>query len=172
MQDNLEFLQWSKRYWDQYYSGTEYDALARRKASGPVSAPAAAPMRSSTTSTTARRPAQPSNTAAARAPRVAGSSIVNGGAASGALREENNTLKETVAGLERERDFYFEKLRNIEVLLQQEVEEKPQLAEEGPEGLIGRLQVILYSTEEGFEIPEEAQGEEVEGAEPGEEETF
>jgi len=131
-------------------------------------------MRSSTTSTTARRPAQPPNTAAARAPRAATSSIVNGGAASSALREENSTLKETVAGLERERDFYFEKLRNIEVLLQQEVEEKPQLAEEGPEGLIGRLQVILYSTEEGFEIPEEALGEEVEGAGAGaaEEETF
>lgn len=31
MQDNLEFLQWSKRYWDQYYPGGDYDALAREK---------------------------------------------------------------------------------------------------------------------------------------------
>ncbi|KZZ96444.1 Calponin-domain containing protein [Ascosphaera apis ARSEF 7405] len=34
MQDNLEFLQWIKRFWDQNYPGGEYDALGRRKASG------------------------------------------------------------------------------------------------------------------------------------------
>ena len=26
VQDNLEFLQWTKRYWDQYYPGGDYDA--------------------------------------------------------------------------------------------------------------------------------------------------
>ncbi|KLU93214.1 microtubule-associated protein RP/EB family member 1, partial [Magnaporthiopsis poae ATCC 64411] len=31
MQDNLEFLQWVKRFWDQYYPGGEYDAVTRRK---------------------------------------------------------------------------------------------------------------------------------------------
>src|ERR1700753_2885214 len=36
MQDNLEFLQFSKRYWDQYYPGGDYDAVARRRASGAV----------------------------------------------------------------------------------------------------------------------------------------
>lgn len=79
-----------------------------------------------------------------------------------------------MTGLERERDFYFEKLRNIEVLLQQEVEVKPELAEEGNEGLIPRLQVILYSTEEGFEVPDEVVGEEGGGelAAGEEEETF
>ena len=61
-------------------------------------------------------------------------------------------MKETVAGLERERDFYFNKLRDIELLMQQEVEAKPELeAEEG--GLVPKLQAVLYSTEEGFEIP-------------------
>jgi RP/EB family microtubule-associated protein len=29
--DNLEFLQWVKKYWDMYYPGGHYDAIARRK---------------------------------------------------------------------------------------------------------------------------------------------
>jgi len=32
-QDNLEFLQWMKKYWDTYYSGEEYDAISRRNSS-------------------------------------------------------------------------------------------------------------------------------------------
>ena len=35
-QDNLEFLQWVKKYWDTYYPGGPYDALARRGGSGPT----------------------------------------------------------------------------------------------------------------------------------------
>ncbi|OIW22381.1 hypothetical protein CONLIGDRAFT_687634 [Coniochaeta ligniaria NRRL 30616] len=31
MQDNLEFLQWTKRFWYQYYPGGDYDAVGRRK---------------------------------------------------------------------------------------------------------------------------------------------
>ncbi|KAK3616511.1 microtubule integrity protein mal3 [Elasticomyces elasticus] len=41
-QDNLEFLQWTKRYWDQYYPGGDYDAVARRNGAG-ATAPASAP---------------------------------------------------------------------------------------------------------------------------------
>jgi RP/EB family microtubule-associated protein len=74
------------------------------------------------------------------------------------LREENNVLKETVAGLERERDFYFSKLRDIELLIQQSMEAEPELEKE--DGLLKQIQTILYSTEEGFEIPAEAEGEE------------
>lgn len=55
-------------------------------------------------------------------------------------------LKETVQGLERERDFYFSKLREIEVLLQHAVDADPEIEkEEG--GLIKAIQAILYSTE-------------------------
>jgi len=86
---------------------------------------------------------------------VAGN-IVDGSAGPGtaALQQENATLKETVSGLERERDFYFSKLRDIELLIQQAVEEDPEL-EKQEDGLIKQIQAILYSTEEGFEIPEE-----------------
>jgi RP/EB family microtubule-associated protein len=34
MQDNLEFLQWLKKYWDLHYPGGEYDAIGRRRGAG------------------------------------------------------------------------------------------------------------------------------------------
>ncbi|KAF1816617.1 hypothetical protein P152DRAFT_464116 [Eremomyces bilateralis CBS 781.70] len=153
MQDNLEFLQWAKRYWDQYYPGGEYDALARRKGSG---APAA-------TASSARAPATGARRAApGAAPRTR--TPQGGGAPSAALVMENNQLKETVAGLERERDFYFSKLRDIELLIQTEMETHPEL-EEVEDGILKQIQNILYSTEDGFEIPQEE-------GEVQEEETF
>jgi hypothetical protein len=29
--DNLEFVQWVKRFWDQHFASDSYDAVARRK---------------------------------------------------------------------------------------------------------------------------------------------
>lgn len=184
MQDNLEFLQWTKRYWDQYFPGIDYDPVSRRKASGaPASAAPGAPISASSlrTSTSgravgstgaARRPVN-SNTAATRAPRP-GSAGTGNAAAHAVLTQQNNELKETVEGLERERDFYFNKLRDIELMLQQEVEAKPELEQEGEHGMVPRLQSILYSTEEGFEIPPENEGEvgTAHGGDAVEEETF
>jgi len=69
-------------------------------------------------------------------------------------------LKEAIQGLEKERDFYFSKLRDIELLLQTAVEQDPSL-ETDENGLVKNIQTILYSTEEGFEIPDlEANGAE------------
>ena len=142
MQDNLEFLQWTKRFWDQYYPGGDYDALARRKASGaPAAPPMAAPARTSGAGA-ARRGTTPT-TAAARPARAVG-----GGTSSSALAQENTQLKENVIGLERERDFYFSKLRDIELLIQHAIEVDPTI-EEDEEGLVKKIQGILYSTEVG-----------------------
>ncbi|KAF2865284.1 calponin homology domain-containing protein [Massariosphaeria phaeospora] len=157
MQDNLEFLQWSKRYWDQYFPGHDYDPVSRRKGQGGVGATGAAPPRAA--ASTARRAPAASNSAAPRTRTPLGGAG-GGGQASAALREENNVLKETVAGLERERDFYFSKLRDIELLIQQAMEADPEL--EKDEGLLKQIQTILYSTEEGFEIPAETEGAEEE----------
>ncbi len=150
MQDNLEFLQWTKKFWDQYYPGGDYDAVGRRKGA-PVSGGGggAAPR---APSGAARRPGGTTPTTGPRA----GAKLAGGGPASAALQQENNTLKETVVGLERERDFYFSKLRDIELLVQQAVEEDPEL-EKAEDGLVKSIQTILYSTEEGFEIPESEQ---------------
>ncbi|KAH7041412.1 calponin homology domain-containing protein [Microdochium trichocladiopsis] len=154
MQDNLEFLQWAKRYWDQHYPGGDYDAPSRRKGAAALPATGAAPR--VTSAAGARRGGTTPTTTGPRVGRVAGAAA-GGGAASAALLSENATLKETVVGLERERDFYFSKLRDIELLVQQAVEEDPEL-EKQEDGLIKHIQTILYSTEEGFEIPAEGEG--------------
>ncbi|KAK6344554.1 hypothetical protein TWF696_008187 [Orbilia brochopaga] len=143
MQDNLEFLQWIKRYWDQYFPGGEYDAVARRKG------------QTVTTSAPAPR-SMPASKPRGTTPQVAGPRTRTplGGASTTALQNEIATLKESVTGLERERDFYFSKLRDIELLLQEAAEDP----EEEKAVVIKKVQDILYSTEEGFEIPEEEQG--------------
>ncbi|KAL7626106.1 microtubule integrity protein mal3 [Parahypoxylon ruwenzoriense] len=150
MQDNLEFLQWTKRFWDQYYPGGDYDAVGRRKGGALPAGGGAAPRAAGTSSAAARR----GGTTPTTGPRVV--KAAGGGAASAALMQENATLKETVVGLERERDFYFSKLRDIELLIQQAVEEDPEI-EKQEDGLIKQIQTILYSTEEGFEIPAEGE---------------
>ena len=155
MQDNLEFLQWSKRFWDQYFPGHEYDAVARRKATGapPTSAAPTASYRTSMGASTTRKTG---TTPVSRpAPRATGPT-----GTSSALKAENDQLKEAIGGLEKERDFYFSKLRDIELLLQTAVEKDPAL-ETDENGLVKDIQAILYSTEEGFEIPDlEANGAE------------
>lgn len=170
MQDNLEFLQWTKRYWDQHYPGGEYDAVGRRKASGAPGGAAAAAPAARAPSAGSRRGVTPT-TAAARGPRVA---AAGGGAATSALQQEIATQKEAIAGLEKERDFYFAKLRDIELLLQSAIEADPEL-EKDDDSLVKHIQGILYSTEvsdddgtageklaadcsqDGFEIPAEAE---------------
>ncbi|KAF2275809.1 uncharacterized protein EI97DRAFT_458823 [Westerdykella ornata] len=157
MQDNLEFLQWTKRYWDQYFPGHDYDPVERRKGQGGITG---GPPASTRPAASAARRAPAANTSAAprtRTPLGAGGAA--GGAASAALREENNVLKETVAGLERERDFYFSKLRDIELLIQGAMDADPEL-EKQEDSLLKQIQTILYSTEEGFEIPAEGEQEE------------
>lgn len=167
MQDNLEFLQWTKRYWDQYFPGHEYDALARRKAAGgPAAVTPASTGRTSTTS--ARKPVT-TPAARAAAPRAG---VAAGGAAAGgamvAMRAENERMKEAIADLEKERDFYFSKLRDIETLIQAAIELDPEL-DKDEDGLVKNIQAILYSTEEGFEIPIEGDMDANGGEEP---ETF
>jgi RP/EB family microtubule-associated protein len=156
MQDNLEFLQWVKRYWDQHYPGGEYDAVARRKASGAPgggvpSTGSGGPRTGSASGT--RRGVTP--TSGATRPRVGGGAASGGSSA--ALQQEIATQREAIAGLEKERDFYFAKLRDIELLLQNAIEADPEL-EKDEDSLPKHILAILYSTEEGFEIP--AEGEE------------
>jgi hypothetical protein len=68
------------------------------------------------------------------------------GSQSAALAQENNVLKETVTGLERERDFYFAKLRDIEMLIQTAIEADPEI-EKDNNSILKQIQTILYSTE-------------------------
>jgi RP/EB family microtubule-associated protein len=154
-QDNIEFLQWVYKFWYENtpsHDTDDYNGIVRRKNPGGGvgggvggGGGAAAPMRSS-------------RTGATPVGRTAPSVARPNSAATVALQQENAQLKENVVGLERERDFYFGKLRDIELLIQQAVEEDPEI-EKDEDGLIKHIQNILYSTEDGFEIPAEGEGE-------------
>lgn len=130
-QDNLEFMQWLKRYFDLNYNGEPYDAVGRRKGqdlfyigSGnkPVAGAAgAAPAKKKFNPPTggAKKFTKPTSSA------IGGAAIGAGGAGSAVqkkkiqeLEGEIAELKLTSDTLEKERDFYFGKLRDIEVLLQ------------------------------------------------------
>ncbi|KAJ7744038.1 calponin homology domain-containing protein [Mycena maculata] len=145
MQDNLEFLQWLKRFWDANYGGGEYDAVGRRKGA-PGDPPATlAPVRGAG-----------SNGAAPAVARLGGRTPVGGprtnDAAVQALNAQVQDLSLQLEGIEKERDFYFEKLRDIEILVQQQTEVLE--AEGKDDQTLREIQKILYSTEEGFEVPE------------------
>ncbi|CAH2042463.1 unnamed protein product, partial [Iphiclides podalirius] len=162
-QDNFEFLQWFKKFFDANYGGTEYDAVAQReglpmghggsaapraaavkKPAAPVAKVAARPQTIGKTNSTVRSP--PVNLARLNQSPKGDSKAVD------ELNHQLNELKATVDGLEKERDFYFGKLRDIEVICQ-EMEEQ----QNAP--IIQKILDILYATEDGFAPPEEIDGD-------------
>lgn len=153
MQDNLEFLQWLKRFWDSNYGGQPYDAVARRRGQSTDTPATIAPL----------APARGGGGGGLSAGARSGGKTPVGGhrtGSSAAVHQEQvhnlqAQLKEVSAhleGLEKERDFYFAKLRDIEILAQQQLEV---LEGEGKDDeTLREIQKILYSTEDGFEVPE------------------
>uniref|UniRef100_A0A8C1PWV8 Microtubule-associated protein RP/EB family member 1 n=2 Tax=Cyprinus carpio TaxID=7962 RepID=A0A8C1PWV8_CYPCA len=165
-QDNFEFVQWFKKFFDANYDGKEYDPVAARQGQDmPTSqSPAAA-------TATANKPKKPSSgkekeptgtpqrsaTAPKSAPKAAPAATRGAGTGGGsdeekgALTQMINDLKATIADMEKERDFYFGKLRNIELICQEkEGEGDPSLQ---------KIVDILYATDDGFVIPEDEGGE-------------
>merc|ERR1719402_1453084 len=103
-QDNFEFLQWFKKFFDANYSGGDYDAFEARGGAQMGNGGSRAPVGSRPTGpkTSTRTPQKP---------------ISNGAAAQiDDLTLQVEEMRLTVEGLERERDFYFGKLRDIEVI--------------------------------------------------------
>ncbi|KAJ1670145.1 microtubule integrity protein mal3 [Coemansia sp. RSA 1694] len=168
-QDNFEFLQWLKRFWDSYSPGVGYDAVARRNGKA-VGAPeslhrpmsSASSARSSSAGAYRARPAPsassrvaarpPAATAGVRSAAVRPGSRTTAGVGAGAGAQQVQELQRQVAEskvlidtAEKERDFYFAKLREIEVFIQQ-AELEP--GSEG-EAIAKQIQAILYSTDDG-----------------------
>jgi len=159
MQDNLEFLQWAKRFWDQNSPGTEYDAVGRRKGAA-IEAPATiAPVRSGP-GLAPKAATGPGRKTPMGGPRSG--SATGGGAINVKLQEELHKMKENVEALELERNFYFNKLRDIEILVQAQLDALDSNGQS--DDTLKSIQEILYKTEEGFEPPGDV--------EEGEEETF
>ena len=185
-QENFEFLQWFKKFFDANYEEHDYDAVTARggeefpavlpggKAPPPARVaprPAAAPARTAAAPTTRRSPGTTSapQKPTAAAPQKAPSSITqkapSNSASNGSginvaaieekykkqleeLIQENAALVESVTGLEKERDFYFNKLRAVEILCT-EIGEDAHVETK-------RITNILYETEDGYDDAEVA----------------
>lgn len=105
MQDNLEFLQWCKRFWDQNYAGQQYDAVARRKGQAGEPPATLAPVGGPRTATS------PSGTAPRGKTPVGGSRVTQNNVELLALQTHVAEMTTQMEGLEKERDFYFAKVR-------------------------------------------------------------
>lgn len=154
-QDNFEFLQWFYKFYTINDSGRgdDYDPVAVR--GGAATGITKSPVK--------RNPVRKTGPAAAA---VSNTNIKKSGSGPNAnievkrLTKEVSDLALTVEGLEKERDFYFSKLRDIEVICQEK---------EGDEAyteFVANIIDVLYATEEGFGPAED----ELEGGIEGEEE--
>ncbi|XP_063977497.1 microtubule-associated protein RP/EB family member 1 isoform X3 [Diachasmimorpha longicaudata] len=160
-QDNFEFLQWFKKFFDANYSGNEgYDALTMRGGEPMGSGGNNAPRGSGLTKRTSPRDAPPSKPLARTVPnklqqtRPVAKTAPLGNRDTGKVEELNNQnaeLKLMIDGLEKERDFYFGKLRHIELMCQETEEDQP--------SIVQKILDVLYATEDGFAPPEELEGD-------------
>ncbi|XP_050681467.1 microtubule-associated protein RP/EB family member 1 isoform X1 [Leptidea sinapis] len=174
-QDNFEFLQWFKKFFDANYDGREYDAFEARGGItiGSGACESGVPLCSAAVVPPPRvrraAPLQQSGIGRAntgvKSPPVNLRLNQNAKGDSKVIEELNhqlNELKATIDGLEKERDFYFGKLRDIEVICQ-EVEENPNVP------IVPKILDILYATEDGFAPPEDLDGD---NAHPPEEDEY
>lgn len=193
-QDNFEFLQWFKKFFDANYDGREYDAMESRfgiplglgaiqhelgvgcelpkrhiQAPKAQKLPAAVhhvPLSTVSKVTPSRPAAQPVSSLERRPLGGGGGGAANASKSSSQNSVSNQQVDELTTqvmdmrlhleGLEKERDFYFSKLRDIEILCQEDEQN------ETPNNLIQRILNILYATEDGFAPPDDAAAEEEE----------
>ncbi|KAI9328739.1 calponin homology domain-containing protein [Obelidium mucronatum] len=224
--DNLEFLQWMKKYWDAFYPGGRYDAAARRAIAIKPKTPGSAKSPGTPVTPAGRSPMKPNMTSEreSRTPSVVNNgnsphpklralsfSSTDSGSSYGALEKgtssgkrtpqqhaqqpqqqsritsnvnmlksaasqqrlsngpnssttptnlaqqqeryindltrQVNDLKIAANTLERERNFYYLKLRDLEVLVLDKLESNEEVS------FLHEIQTILYATEEGFIRP-------------------
>ncbi|XP_059613929.1 microtubule-associated protein RP/EB family member 1 isoform X2 [Phlebotomus argentipes] len=168
-QDNFEFLQWFKKFFDANYDGREYDPLEARfgiqlgQGAGQVEAPVLEKPRQiqqprartqGITKAPTRPAAAPGHRASNSTPPKKQDSLgnhQNATVTNQQIEELSNQVMDmrmNLDGLEKERDFYFAKLRDIEILCQD--------ADEGePQPIVQKILDILYATEDGFAPPDE-----------------
>merc|ERR1719317_56522 len=164
-QDNFEFIQWFKKFFDANYDGAPYDAVVARAGQGLGATNGAARIPAAASRMPQAPRAMAKTSPSAPAGRVGGAPPASrmakpgggGGmpsAAAAAQIEELNAqvleMKLTIEGLEKERDFYFGKLRDIEVLAQEH-------ENDGGE-FVQKALAVLYATEDGFAVPEDEDG--------------
>lgn len=177
-QDNLEFLQWIMHYHEvNGGSHQDYNATERRRASctsgkfldwaGPNTGASSGIGRAQRDQNSAgngsRRPHMggTTNSNPSAYPNRAPAQGLNrsakqaNDAAVEQLRNRHSELEEEAKDLEHERNFYYGKLRNIEVKIQEAKDAGGALAEGGFQSLVTSLESILYEEDtEEAEVPQ------------------
>ncbi|KAM3402492.1 hypothetical protein ACQJBY_006397 [Aegilops geniculata] len=158
--DNLEFMQWMKRYCDSVNGGfmTSYNASERRESSKGgkdtnrrTSGTSQAPAKSASATHKAQPPSHAAKRANGHASNAPQRCAKPPPAAAPAYDAQMTELKLLVDSAEKERDFYFSKLRDVEILCQSpEVEHLP---------IVKAIQKILYASEDDPSTVAEAQAE-------------
>ena len=168
----MEFLQWMKRYWDAHYDGGNGAAVSVAPPV-PVAVPKVTPAvktnnltrtasvtKRPISSTIPNTPIPNTQQTSPQAPTVVHSAASAANALQlAALTKTITELKLSVDEMEKERDFYFNKLRDIEILTQKISD--PVITSSI---FFKQITEILYTTEEGFEIPQETVDKEKEDA--------
>ncbi|KAH9712109.1 Microtubule-associated protein RP/EB family member 1C [Citrus sinensis] len=168
--DNLEFMQWMKRYCDSVNGGLvhSYNPLERRESckGGKEASKKSASSQSTNKGVTAAPKAQSSHNARRHDvtsvnPTTQASKTSKPSAVVPAYDEQITELKLSVDSLEKERDFYFAKLRDIEILCQSPgIEHLPVLSLGyifGDIRIVGAIKRILYATDDDASVVAEAQ---------------
>jgi len=174
-QDNLEFCQWLKAFYEHLAptARTDYDPIAKRAlgkggknldeiflpSKGKKSKGGGIRMNKNVgegaTAVRKKSASRVSSTSIREKRSKAATEIKGDGSAvladaelikkNSDLQRTNAELELTLSGIEHERDFYFDKLRGIEVMLQVHEE---QGSESDPEELIRRVFKVLYAKHE------------------------
>ncbi|XP_011497050.1 PREDICTED: microtubule-associated protein RP/EB family member 1 isoform X5 [Ceratosolen solmsi marchali] len=167
-QDNFEFLQWFKKFFDANYDGREYEAFDVRGCiplgsgvdgthnvsnSQLVLLPEKQQIQQKHIQQGKPIPRQQmSKVQSNRAQPKIGLGNRGDTGKIDELSSRIMELKMTVDGLEKERDFYFGKLRDIEVMCQE-------CDNSQSTSIIQKILEVLYATEDGFAPPEEIEGD-------------
>lgn len=158
-QDNLDMLQFMKYWWDSTGAAPDFDPqecrrglirlpewaqvsniLGEKNRSSRMTAPRPKP----------RRPAPPESvTKNARSQEAVSGAVSSSEAELAKLKTyyttEVSAIKQTLNGLEAERDYYFRKLREVEILCQLWEEERP---DKKAEEIKNEIQKILYAKDD------------------------
>eukprot|EP00232_Nephroselmis_pyriformis_P025414 CAMPEP_0182865736 /NCGR_PEP_ID=MMETSP0034_2-20130328/7849_1 /TAXON_ID=156128 /ORGANISM="Nephroselmis pyriformis, Strain CCMP717" /LENGTH=303 /DNA_ID=CAMNT_0024998053 /DNA_START=17 /DNA_END=925 /DNA_ORIENTATION=+ len=150
--DNLEFCQWMKAYCDSVTGGSSvaYNPEERRQKAKGGSASAKAPAVRSRSSSGCEPAAKRAATASRRTAPAPAAPAKEAGSTKEEMGNQLTKLKLAVDNAEKERDFYFAKLRDVEIVCQ-----APELASVPVAQTILK---ILYATEDSPDVMNEVKG--------------
>uniref|UniRef100_A0A3P8VSH3 Microtubule-associated protein, RP/EB family, member 2 n=1 Tax=Cynoglossus semilaevis TaxID=244447 RepID=A0A3P8VSH3_CYNSE len=173
-QDNLDFIQWFKKFFDANYDGKEYDPVEARQGQDAIPPPdpgeqifnlpkkshhaassptAGASKSTSTTPKSATPTSRPSSAKKIPAPQTPSKGEKELEAQVTQLTDQVNELTSALEGVQGERDFYFSKLRDVEMLCHDHNEENA--------SLVQQILEVLYASDE----KDKAEGAEGDGQE-------